>query len=228
MKNFTKTVLSVFLVCFAFQATQAAENKGPILNKVILNLQVAGWVKTKTARVTIGVDATLGKSGLADIQQKVSSNLRTLNATGQWHITQFSRRKTQSGLEQVHVEAQARLQQSELTSLRGQAKKLSRPGMTYRVVNIAYTPSLVERNRLQQKLREEIYGKAREELIALNKIYSDESFSLHEINFVPMPIMPSATTRLMAAKVTANNTLPSSQEMILSARVVLASKIYNR
>ena len=81
----------------------------PLLNKVILQLSAEQWVTTKTALVTVGINANVNDNGIENIQGEVLIKLHQLSDKGEWHITSFNRTQDQSGLERIQISGQARL-----------------------------------------------------------------------------------------------------------------------
>ncbi len=241
MKKLTTfTLASVFagslMASMAFAAPQPGANgQSPMglkkhwrlpMNKVSFILTDKQWVTTNTALVTVEVNSTLDKQSASSSQQPVAqlANLNKLSQ-GEWHLTQINQTQNSSGLEQVTMVAQARLPQSGLSDIRAKAKAMSKPGLKYTVNNIGYTPSLAEIEAVQATLRQEIYQEAKAELARLNAVYPDEQFYLHKIKFGngmgsdPQPRM------LVAAKMAQPmGGSAVSQQLVLSAKVVLASK----
>ena len=91
-------------------------------NKVTLQLQAQQWITTKSALVTVGVNAAVTDHGIENIQASVLQKLNQLSDKGEWHVLNFNRQEDKSGLENVRISAQASLPQSELASLRSKAK----------------------------------------------------------------------------------------------------------
>lgn len=198
----------------------------PLLNKVILPLQAETWITTNTALVSITVNAALNDQGMEQIQTQVLLKLKQI-AGVDWHITSFDRQQDKSGLENVQIAAQVRLQQTALADLRSKAKKLSVPGETYTVELVQFTPSEDEIRAANTKLRTDIYQQARAEVANLNTIYPDAKFYLNQINFIPqmdaMPRMQAAVyTNKMAAETTAA-IMSVGNKANLNAEVIIAS-----
>jgi len=200
----------------------------PLLNTVTLELNAEQWVTTQTALVTIGVNASVTGGGLEKIQSNVLSKLNQISNKGEWHIISFNRSLGQSGLEQVQISAQARLPSSDLGGLRDRAKAITKPGETYTLDNVEFTPSENELRDANKNLRNTIYQQARNEIDVLNKANPDQHYYIHNIDFVgrvtPQPPQP------MMYKVGGMNTLASNaanisvgNKLSVSATVVLAS-----
>ncbi len=199
----------------------------PILNKVMLQVAAEKWVTTTTARVIVSISATLDKKGLADTRSTMMANLNKI-AKGEWHITQFNRSQDSSGLETVHVLAEARLDEALLTNLRSSAETVSKPGATYRIDDIDFTPSLADVQKIQEQVRQQLYENIKAEVARLNQTYPDANYSVLQINFLG-GFMPQPNFK-MAREAVANTAFASeaasisvSNKVSMTATVELAA-----
>jgi len=151
----------------------------PELNKVTYELTAEDWAKTNTATVSVGVDAVFDENKLEQVRTDILQKLNQLTPGAQWHITTFSRNQDQSGLERLQVQAQARVNNTALGDLRQQAKSLSKPGQTFTILNIDYSPSLAEIEATRLELHKQIYNQAKAELAQLNQLYPNQKYYLH-------------------------------------------------
>lgn len=213
---------------FMLPAWAQTENFEALLNKVTLQLTAEQWVATKTALVTIGINASVSDSDLGKIQSTILDKLNQLAGKADWHIISFDRSQDQSGLEKVQASAQARLPEPALIGLRDKAKALSKPGETYTLDNVQFVPSDDEMRSANTALRNNIYQQAKNELDQLNKQYPDQKFYVHQINFIgeltvqaPMP----QNTMMMAAKINNANggNFAVGDKLRISAIVVLSA-----
>jgi hypothetical protein len=158
---------------------------------------------------------------LAGINAHFIENLKKITKSGEWHITQFNRGQDKSGLEVLHIEAEARLSENDLTGLREKAKSVTKPGETYTILGIDFSPSTLELQQAHAVARVEMYNKIKEEIARLNQIYPDQHYFLHSIDFTSSPpvmaamAMPAETYQPLA-KV---NSFPGSGVATLSLRV---------
>jgi hypothetical protein len=185
----------IALICMSIILTSAAwanVDYGPLLNKVTLQLQAQQWVTTKTALVYVGVNSAVADQGIGNVQADVLNKLKQLSDKDEWHVVSFNRQLDQSGLERVQISAQARLPQSELSGLRDKAKKISKPGETYTIDNVLFTPSDDEVQQANTSLRNNLYQQAKAEIETLNKTYSDQKYYLYSIDFGGNPIVSPA------------------------------------
>ncbi|TAK75313.1 MAG: hypothetical protein EPO11_05620 [Gammaproteobacteria bacterium] len=201
-------------------STWADINLEPLLNRVTLQLHAEEWVTTKTALVSVGVNAAVTDQGIEKIQNDVLQQLKQLSAQADWHIVSFDRQLDKSGLETIQIAAQARLQQPELVNLRGKAKAMSKPGETFTIDNVQFIPSEEELRQANNDLRNSIYQQAKVEIEGLNKLYPDQKYYLHEIDFITSPPPPGP---LMVAKMAVAAPLSVGNKQELQANVVLAA-----
>lgn len=194
----------------------------PLINKVTLSLSAEQWVTSKTALVQVGVNAAVSGQGIEKIQTEVMQKLNQI-APSDWHLVSFNRQQDKSGLESIQINAQARLAQDALSGLRDKAKGISRPGETFTVDDIQFTPSEEEIRLAGVNLRNNIYQQARAEIDAVNKMYPEQKYYLHDIQFLssptePMPVAANAMVRLAAAPA-----LSVGEKQQLRAVVILAA-----
>lgn len=167
---------------------------------VELQLQAEQWVSTNTALVSVSADATLDKTNtLTQTREQLLKKFAELADNTTWNITTFTTSQSESGLEQMHVDAQARLQESKLTNLREKLKNLSKPGLTLRIGSIDFSPSLAEFETAKANLRSMIYSDAKNEAARLNKVYPDQNYKLYSIVFQPSSMPQPTALNAMAA-----------------------------
>lgn len=220
----------LFLIAWTVSTNAVADVYGPtdFLNKISLRLSAEQWVTSKTALVTIAINAGVNDAALEKIQENVLKKLNELSDKGEWHIISFDRSLDQSGLENIQMRAQARLPSMALPGLREKAKSISKPGETFSLEGIQFTPSEAEIREANIVLRNNIYQQAKEELDRVNKMYPDQKYYMHYIDFnlgyAPMP-MPQNTMMRMAttpAQASSDN-LAVGDKMLVSATVVFAT-----
>lgn len=222
MKKLTSLFVGAFL-SFPVFADYSIE---PLMNQITLTLHTQQWVTTKTALVSVGVNAAVSGSGLDKVQAEVMQKLNQLADKTEWHIVSFDRQQDKSGLESVQITAQARLAQTDLGGLRDKAKTLSKPGETFTIDNVQFTPSDDELQQANNLMRANIYQQAKAEIDALNKVYPDQKYYLHQINFVlTPPVMPMMNAMAMArvAPAPGQPALAVGNKQEMQATVVLAS-----
>lgn len=208
----------------------ASADAAPNLNKISYQQAVDKWATTDTVKVTVSVDAALDKVGLAQINGYVLQNLKQMAAQGDWHVTQFNRGEDKSGLEVVHIEAEARLPGASLADLRDKAKSASKAGETYTVSNMDFSPSAAEMETAHIAARSEIYGDVKQEIARLNQAYPDQHYFLYSIDFHPSQIQPQvmmAKAAMAGAPMTGGAgsavALPVNTKISEAATVVIAS-----
>lgn len=206
----------------------AIDSLEPLLNKVTLQLHAEQWVTTKTALVNVGINAAVAGQGIEKVRSEVIDKLNQLAPSNDWHILSFNRQLDKSGLESIQMSAQARLQQSDLNNLRDKAKTISKPGETYTIDSIQFTPSEDELRQANSTLRNDIYQQAKAELDTLNKTYPDQKYYIHQIEFLvfpPPPVPMMAAAAEFPVKSAYNRALPLNvgNKNELQATIVLAS-----
>lgn len=209
-----------------------------LLNKVTLQLQSEQWVTTKTALVYVSANAAVTDQGIANVQADVMNKLKQISDKGEWHILAFNRSLDQSGLESVQIAAQARLPQTELAGLRTKAKAISRPGETFTVDNVQFTPSEDEYRQANSVLRSNLYQQAKTEIDTLNKMYPDQKYYLYSIDFVNVtPVAPapmannvfmeksSVAVARLAAPISVGNKVTQQASVVIASMPDLLSKL---
>jgi hypothetical protein len=201
----------------------------PLLNQVSLQFSAEQWVTTKTALVTVGVNASVSDSGLEKIQSEVLSKLNQISNKAEWHIISFNRNQDQSGLERIQISAQIRLASADLSGLRDKAKSISKPGETFTIDNVEFSPSQDELRVANAALRHDIYQQIKTEMDDLNKLYPEDKYYLHNVNFLgevmpqPMAMYKTNTMMASAADARSTNNLVVGDKLKITANVVLAT-----
>lgn len=221
------TIVSLFLGLIP--SLSVADTIQPVLNQVMFQTTAEQWVTTKTAQVVVGVDATLNEDKLAKAHTDILKKLEQLVPSTDWHITQFNRNPDKSGLEQLQVQAEARLAESALASLRDRAKAMSKPGETYTVQSINFIPTIAEIEAVRNQLRNQVYKQIETELSQLNKTYPNQKYVVHLIDFNDQNIGPKMMPRMMMAVAESADAgaaampVTVANKIIMSARVILVS-----
>lgn len=191
--GFIGFILLVLPISFAAADTNSSN--------VMMQLQAEDWVTTQSADVTVMIDAALDKAGAIEMRNQINTKLSSL-VNVPWHITYFDTSKNAAGLDELHVEATARVPENFITGLHDKAKDLSKPGITFGVSRIDFTPSLAEFENMRGMLRAKLYIAAKDEVARINKAYPEQKYHLQSISFQDssvMPPMPYATNMVKAA-----------------------------
>ncbi len=208
----------------------------PKMASIHYQLSAEQWVSTSTANVIVTVDASLNQQAVDTIQQRINQGLQTI-AKGDWQITDMQRNQDSSGLENIHVEAQARLPVAAIANVRNQAFTLSKPGIKYTVVDTQYAPTQADIEAARMVLRQKLYQQIATELKAVNQVYGDERYQLAQVNFTdgnvytpqaPMPMMRANTQMMTAMAEGSAPAAPSptvNQKLTMSADVRLAAPL---
>lgn len=199
-------------------------------SNVMMQLQAEDWVNTQTAEVTVFIDATLDKTGAIQMRDQVNSKLINL-ANAPWHITLFDTNKNESGLDQLHVEAAARVPENFIAGLHDKAKDLSKPGIAFKIARIDFTPSLAEFENAKGLLRTKLYLAIKEEVARINKAYPDQKYVLQSVSFqdnsaiTPMPYANNLVKLAAPRAAIAGGAVPQAAATDNSAMLAVSSKI---
>jgi len=221
--------LLLLFLCFILSLPLFADNSfAPLLNTVTMQFNAEQWVQTKTAVVSIGVNASVSGANLETLQNDILHKLNKISNKGEWHIVSFNQSLDQSGLERVQMRAEGRIASGDLGGLRDRAKAISVPGETFTLDNVDYTPSEEEFRNADTALRNNIYSQAKAEIDNLNKLYPDQKFYLHNVNFLGSEVAPSPLPQNAMAMVSAAGTSRSNiavgNKLRISATVIFASE----
>lgn len=223
-----KIVIGLLGLVFAMPVLADASIE-PLMNQVTVQLTAEQWVATKSALVSVGVNASVSDNGIEKVQSQVLDKLARLSNKGDWHLVSFERSQDKSGLERIQILAQARLPSSDLGGLRDKAKEVSKPGETYTIDNVEFTPSDDEIRDANNNLRANIYDQAKAELARLNKAYPEQKYYMHDVNFITGVFPVAAVPQMMYAKVAVDNGPASTAKLAvgdklrMQATVILAA-----
>lgn len=224
MYRILKLIFAIYLMAIAGVAF--AETDDLFINKVRMQLNAEKWVTTQTALVSVSVNATVQTQGIDKVTASVKENLKKISETGEWNIVSLNRSEEKSGLESVQIHAEARVPQNEISDLRDKAKLVSTPGQTYKIDSIIFKPSDEDMRAAEAELRNNIYTQAKAEIDRLNKVYPEQKYYLHSIDFLQGPGPMPMTAMYMKAEMAPrqqNATLDIGNKKELIANVVIGS-----
>lgn len=212
---------------------QPAGRHGPADDEIVLRLEAEGWVETQTAKLIVAIDMALQSGEIADARAQVNDTLGGLVAGVDWRTTRFSRQMDSAGLERWQVVAEARVPEAKLAGVHDKAKNASKPGLSVRVADIDFTPTLAEHTAVESALRAELYRQTKEELARLADIFPDRDYRVRMIDFqaagLPSP-RPAMMVRGMASESASamkdqagGEGLSVSRRIVQSATVILGS-----
>lgn len=208
----------------------------PKMATIHYQLTAEQWVSTSTANVIVNVDASVNQTGPDIIQQQMNQGLQTI-AKGDWQIVDMQRSQDSSGLESVHMQAQARLPVAAIANIRTQAYALSKPGIKYTIADTQYQPTLADTQAARMALRQKLYQQIETELKTVNQVYGDERFQLAQVTFgdgnvytsqEPGPMMRGNAQMMTAMAVNSEAPAPSptiNQKITMTADVRLAAPL---
>lgn len=221
----------IFLLALLFNTSVFALSfpdhvESPGLNVISYQQQVEKWVTTSSAKVTLSVNVTSSEKKFDVVQQRIMKKLEALSEGKQWNIYQFTLTKDPAGLESLNWQLSIRLPLTIVNNLKQKIDALSEPGEQYKIQNIDFQPSLAEKQKMTEELRQQIYNQVKLEIKRLNSLFSQGQFFVHTINFiypaelrvVPVQFAAGMDNASAPAAVTGSN-------LTLVAEVQLATKV---
>ncbi|MCP0914457.1 MULTISPECIES: hypothetical protein [Legionella] len=214
------------LALFALTPTSYAADESPdvLLDKVTFQVTARQWVNTKTALLTVNVNATLTHADLAKARAEIMGNLSQI-AKGDWHLLQFERSQDNSGLEKLTVQAQARVDQTSLTEVYQHAKSVSKPGTSYEISMIEFKPSLEEVQQIKTQLREQLYQQTYAELARINRVYTGQNYTLYNLTFVEGDAVPLQPKAMQAREAINTMALPAALDVSVSNELTMTAVV---
>ncbi len=189
---------SAVLLATLFLAAPALADEPRPDDTVSFDLSAEEWVTTKTARVTLDVEAAVNAANAGTMRNEMTKAVNDA-AKADWRLISFNRTQDQTGMERWSVSFEARVPESALNGLADAAKKTSKAGMQIKVGNIDFQPSREEMETARAALRIKIYKQAGEQLSALNAALPGRTYRLAQVVFesdVPSP----APIRMLRSK----------------------------
>jgi hypothetical protein len=164
-----------------------------------VSLSTEGWVTTKTARVTVSVNAAVSADQAGTMRDTMMKSVGALSPKSEWRLTSFNRGQDETGLERWYASYEARLEENELGGLNAKAKAASKAGMQITIGNIDFTPTLNETEAVRGELRKQLLAMAAKELEAVNASLPGRSFRIAAISFDgARGIMPARQMMVMS------------------------------
>lgn len=228
MRYLLPSVLLAVLLCMPQARAEEAPRPD---DRVVFDLSAEDWVTTKTARVTVHVDAAVNGAASGTMRADMQKAVEAM-AQGEWRLTQFNRGQDQTGLERWNADFEARLAENLLGGLGDNAKKQSKAGMQLSVQNIDFSPTLDETEAVRSSLRAQIYKKAADQLTALNSALPGRAYRIADIDFssdyvavVPQMMHARGLAMSAMAPAPASDAAPMerSEKMRVMAHVTLAA-----
>lgn len=217
-----KITMSMIVAASLLSAATFAAGSAPVLNQISFQAIGQAWAKTTTAKVVIGINATVTNNDVGKVRDSILQKLNNI-APAKWHIVQFTRSQDQSGLEQLTVRAQARLPNENLNKIRENVKAQSQTGEKLSVLAMDFSPNLQQMQDAAAAARADIYQKIKTELKTVNSVYSKQKYSVYRINFNPMhAVFKTALFKMPTPD--RGGVMPVANRVVLTANVVLASE----
>lgn len=201
MTKFVKASLLIALLALTTAPSVRAEDYKPD-DMVAFDLSAEGWVSTKSARVTLSVEAAVTGNMAGTMRTSMTKAVNDI-VKADWRLTSFNRGQDQTGMERWSAVYEARVNEADLGGLHDQAKKTSKAGMQITVSEIDFSPTLEETQATMATLRTQIFKQANEQLASLNSTIQGRSFRIGAISFgnngIPMMMrgMANKAARVM-------------------------------
>lgn len=200
-------------------------------DNVAMTLTTEGWVTTKTARVTMAIEAAVSGDTAGTMRTTMGKAVNDI-VKADWRLIGFNRGQDQTGMERWSALYEARIAENELGDIATEAKKASKAGMQINVANVDFTPTLAEVEAALSDVRSQLYKQANDQVAVLNKELPGRNFRVATVDFdsasanpaqyAPAPMMGRA---MMMAKGgapemdMAEMPLERSKKLVISARV---------
>lgn len=168
----------------------------PAFASISIPLEAETWLQTKTANITINVDAATQNQDVLTTQEKIINQLKKLSHV-EWHIVSMNRSEGQSGLTHLVWQVQARVPLAEVNTIANKIKSISVSGRQFSLARTDYSPSFLARQQAQAELREKIYEMAKVVLMQANKALPDQPYHIGKINFMPHYTIPFLRPQMM-------------------------------
>lgn len=224
-------IAAAFFV-FSTNAVKAEDMPQPprMDDRVVFELSSEDWVTTKTARVSINVEAAINAGNSGTMRADMFKAVNDL-AKADWRLTSFNRSLDQTGLERWSTSFEARIPENQLTGLGDTVKKLSKAGMQLSVGMIDFSPTLEEMETARALVRAQIYKQANDQLAAINAAFPGRNYRIAIINFTTedQPAQPQPRTlrnmSMMAVPAAApmDASAERTEKVTLTAHVVFAA-----
>lgn len=196
-------------------------------DQITLQLQEEGWVTSKTALVTVGIQAATAKKDSSQLIQQITEKLKhVISDTSAWKIVALSTEKNSAGLISVAATMSARLTHDQLTQLQGAIDQLNTAGEQFTVQNIDYQPQAAEIAEEKTHLRQSIYRDALEQQTVMNNIFSGATYRVQTLSFnEPYMGMHTPQVVMLGAVGGARSATESEQATTYSQQVTLTANV---
>ncbi len=229
MKKFLLALAGVLALSSLAHAEQLLQDT------ITMQLKVEDWVPTTTARVTVGIDATLDGGDAPKVRAAMQQAVAGLASDADWRFISFDHGTDQAGLETWHAKLEARLKEAAIGGLADKTRQASKPGLQLKLEQTEFTPSLAETEAVKAKLRSQIYAAANDEVKRLQAAEPERKFRLGGIDFeAPEMAMPMGRAMNATALVIRPGDsfaggeaggITMQQKVVLQGRVTLASVV---
>ncbi len=229
--NTLKLSLIAVVICTSIFTTATACNQNGLncQNQISMQLQEEGWVNSKTALVTVSIQAATNKDNSSKLIAQITNKLKSIvTDSTAWKLVDLSTEKNGAGLLAISAKMSARLNNDQIAQLQNAIDTLNKAGEQYKVESINYQPEFSEIAEENTRLRGLIYRDALEQQKAINAAFSGANYQLQTLNFdeVYASVASDRPTIMYAANARqagSSSATPFSQQLIINARVTFSS-----
>lgn len=200
-------------------------------NQISMQLQQEGWVTSKTASVTVGIQAATSKDDSAKLMVQITDKLKSIvKNSAPWRLVDLSTTKNSAGLLAIAAKMSSRLNNDQIAQLQSAIDTLNKAGEQYKIEGIDYQPQLTEIADENTRLRVLLYKDVLAQEGMINAAFTGAHYQLQTINFESpyvatiRPMMMVAGNGMGAERQAASaSATPFSQQLILTANVTFSS-----
>lgn len=229
--NACKLSLIGVACAFVFTTTSYAIDQS-CQNQISMQLQQEGWVTSKTAAVTVEIQAATSKDDSAKLIAQITDKLKSIvKNSAPWRLVDLSTTKNSAGLLAIAAKMSARLDNDQIAQLQSAIDTLNKAGEQYKIEGIDYQPQLAEIADENTRLRVLLYKDMLEQQRIINSAFTSAAYQLQTVNFespyvaaVSRPMMMYAAKSVNADRQAPQvNATPFSQQLILTANVTFSA-----
>lgn len=181
MTKLIKTSLLLAILALPLPHNAKANDYKPD-DMVAFNISAEGWVSTKSARVSLSVEAAVSGNSAGTMRTNMTKAVNDI-VKADWRLISFNRSQDQTGLERWSAVYEARVLESELNGLHEKAKTTSKAGMQISISDIDFSPTLEETQATMAQLRTQLFKQANEQLAVLNSTIPGRNYRIGTISF---------------------------------------------
>ncbi len=155
----------------------------PIQDEISFTLMAEHTVVNDTVKIVAGISGIITSEMTEDkLKDSIRKMMRRLIKDAQWNFANVTRRNHASGMEQIDLEASARVSEKENYGLEKRAREVSQEGMSVTEIRADSDPPRNMLDGCESELRIRLLGMAVKERDAISKAMG-ASYRIGEVNF---------------------------------------------